>query len=160
MLLLPVLELVALQHQASLKGWAGRLLALLHDTSRSATAGKQWLMTSGKLSLPRLTCESLISADRLHPVQQPAATLAGRAALAAQAQHMLATMEVADALAWLQHLAAQLHLMKEAANTEPASSPLLVKLCLRQACGLSTAAPAAHVVLGRLWLQHCPRHVA
>ena len=50
--------------------------------------------------------------------------------MAAQAQHMLANMEVADALAWLQHLAAQLHLMKEVANAEPASSPLLVSLRL------------------------------
>ena len=49
--------------------------------------------------------------------------------MAAQAQHMLATMEVADALAWLQNLAAQLHLLKEEASAEPASSPLLVSLC-------------------------------
>ena len=73
---------------------------------------------------------SPLSADGLHPVQQPAANLAGRAAVAAQAQHMLASMEVAGALAWLQHVAAQLHLMKEVASTEPASSPLLVSLRL------------------------------
>ena len=49
MLLLSVLELVALQHPASLKGWASRLLGLLHDTGKNSTAGKQWLSMSGKV---------------------------------------------------------------------------------------------------------------
>ena len=77
-----------------------------------------------------MTWFSLISADRLQPLQQPISNLAGRAAVAAHAQGMLATMDVADATAWLQNLAAQLQLMKEAAKAEPASSPLLVRLCL------------------------------
>ena len=50
MLLLPVLELVALQHSASLKGWASRLLALLHDTGKGTIAAKQSLSMSGRLS--------------------------------------------------------------------------------------------------------------
>ena len=132
MLLLSVLELVALQHPASLKGWASRLLGLLHDTGRSPSAGEQWLTMSGKVSSAQADlCQSHL-AERLHPVQQPVQLthLAGRAAVAAQAQHMLANLDVADALAWLQNLAAQLHLMKEAAITEPASSPLLVSLCV------------------------------